>query len=335
MENLSNTVSDAVKNIFSPQMPVCKKAFVLGDIMVDQYLWGEVERVSPEAPVPVVDIERETIIAGGAANVACNLKAMGLEVFLAGIAGNDLMGETLLRKLEGSGISSRFIVLTDRPTTLKMRIVARGQQMIRVDRERRDVIDSEIEEQMLQNITKVLSEISVLVVSDYAKGVISPSMMARITALCKANGVAVFVDPKPANKKCYQGVTLITPNEKEALAMTKGSEAYHGSDKDAEALCKALQRELGTDAVLMTCGAKGMALWQKEKGFFMAPTMAREVFDVTGAGDTALAGLTLGWCCGLRLEDCVFLANVAAGIAVGKIGTSIVTLEEIKKQVMG
>ncbi len=327
-------IPESVKKIFEMPAPACKKALVLGDLMVDQYLWGEVDRISPEAPVPVVDVSRESLTAGGAANVACNLKAMGLEVFVAGIAGRDAPGQALILKLAEYGISSNHIIMTDRPTTLKLRIMARGQQALRVDREQRDEIDGEIEGQMLQNITVLLDEIAVLVVSDYAKGVVTPYLMEKLTALCKKRGVAIFVDPKPLNKKYYQGVTLLTPNEKEAVAMTVGHEAYKGSDNEAKALCRQLQQDLNVDAVLMTRGPKGMALWQRAKGFCMAPTMAQEVFDVTGAGDTALAGITLGWCCGLGLEECMLLANMAAGIAVGRIGTSAVTFDEIRRRVM-
>jgi rfaE bifunctional protein kinase chain/domain len=299
---------------------------VAGDIILDQFVWGEVSRISPEAPVPVVEVQKETMLLGGAANVANNLRALGSPVILGGVVGKDVMGENL-RKLAGSmGIDTAAVVDGIRPTTIKTRIIARGQQVVRVDRENNNSLNDSSIKALTEAFERLASEIDGIIVSDYAKGVVSARFMDELRKISGKRGIPLLVDPKPANSHLYHGVTLVTPNRQEAEAMA-GLEI-----KDAKSLSKAareIQGKLGTEAVLITRGLHGMALWQKENGLFTVPTMAREVFDVTGAGDTVVAAMALGIVNGLSFSEAAYLANIAAGVVVGKIGTAIVTAREI------
>lgn len=299
---------------------------VVGDIMLDQFVWGDVSRISPEAPVPVVEVQKETMLLGGAANVVNNLRAMGSPVILGGVVGKDAMGENLRELAKSIGVDTTAVVDGIRPTTIKTRIVARGQQVVRVDRENNNSLNDLSIKALTETFKRLASEIDGIIVSDYAKGVISVRLMDELRKIAGKRGVPFLVDPKPVHSHLYHGVTLVTPNRQEAEAMA-------GLDiKDAESLSQAaqeIQRRLGTEAVLITRGSHGMALWQRENGLFTVPTMAREVFDVTGAGDTVVAAMALGIVNGLSFPEAAYLANIAAGVVVGKIGTATVTAEEI------
>jgi rfaE bifunctional protein kinase chain/domain len=299
---------------------------VIGDIMLDQFVWGEVSRISPEAPVPVVQVHRETMLLGGAANVANNLSALGGLVSLGGIVGRDEMGRVLRELACSKGIDTTAVVDGTRPTTIKTRIIARGQQVVRVDRESNRSLNGPSIQALLGAIEGLAPKIKGIIVSDYAKGVVVPGLMDELRTISKDREIPLFVDPKPVNRHLYKGVTLITPNQQEAEIMT-GIEI-----RDRESLSRAaegLHEGLNADAVLITQGSRGMAMWQRETGLFSVPTMTREVFDVTGAGDTVIATLALGIVNGLSYPEAAYLANIAAGIVVGKIGTATVTTKEI------
>jgi len=299
---------------------------VIGDIMLDQFVWGEVSRISPEAPVPVVQVYKETLLLGGAANVANNLRALGGLVVLGGIVGKDGMGKALKELAWSRGIDTTAVVDGTRPTTIKSRIIARGQQVVRVDRESNKSLNGRSIKALSDAIEGLAPRIDGIIVSDYAKGVVVPHFMDKLREISEKRGISLFVDPKPVNSRLYSGVTLITPNQQEAEIMA-GIEI-----KGIESLSQAAQRlqeSLGTDAVLITQGSRGMTLWQRETGLFSVPTMTREVFDVTGAGDTVIATLALGIVNGLSYPEAAYLANIAAGIVVGKIGTATVTGKEI------
>ncbi len=299
---------------------------VIGDIMLDQFVWGEVSRISPEAPVPVVSVQEETFLLGGAANVANNLKSLGAGTLLSGVVGPDSYGDVLLDLARGSGIDTAGIVKATRPTTLKTRIVARGQQVVRVDREERQVLSSSAVQALISRIRELLPKCRCVIVSDYHKGVVSSVLMGALAEETAGRGIHLLVDPKPANYSLYKGVTLITPNQKEAMAMA--GIRISGED-EVERAAMEIGGTLDAKGVLITRGARGMTLWQADRGLFSIPTMAREVFDVTGAGDTVISALALGLAAGLRMCEAAYLANIAAGIVVGKVGTAVAERREL------
>ncbi len=308
-----------------------RKILVIGDIMLDQFVWGEVSRISPEAPVPVVQVEKESFLLGGAANVANNLRSLDAKVYLSGVIGSDGFGQTVHSLCAQKKIdTSALITDHNRPTTLKTRIVARGQQVVRVDRERPAPLDSDTATAIKHSLTKALANCDAVIVSDYNKGVICKAIMDLIVGLAKENAIPTLVDPKPVNASLYRGVNVITPNLKEAEDIA----ALHAqSDTDLERSARTMAERLELEIVLITRGAEGMALWQQDKGLFTIPTMAREVFDVTGAGDTVISLMALGLVSGLSPCESALIANLAAGIVVGKIGTATVTREELEQAI--
>ncbi len=299
---------------------------VVGDIMLDQFVWGEVSRISPEAPVPVVNVQDETFLLGGAANVANNLRSLGAGAFLSGVIGRDSFGR-LLRDLAGqNGVDTAGLVEASRPTTLKTRILARGQQVVRVDREEKQPLSNSVVDALTSQMKNLLGRCSCVIVSDYHKGVVSSPLMKFLVRETADRQIHLLVDPKPANYHLYQGATLITPNQKEAMAMA--SMKISGENELERAAMK-IAGTLGAQGVLITRGARGMTLWQADKGIFSIPTMAREVFDVTGAGDTVISVIALGLAAGLRMCEAAYLANIAAGIVVGKVGTAVADRKEL------
>ncbi|RUM88863.1 MAG: D-glycero-beta-D-manno-heptose-7-phosphate kinase [Thermodesulfatator sp.] len=299
---------------------------VIGDIMLDQFVWGEVSRISPEAPVPVVNVQDETFLLGGAANVANNLRSLGAGAYLSGIIGDDSHGRVLLDLAVKNHIGTEGIIQARRPTTLKTRIVARGQQVVRVDREERKQPSPDSMKALLSAISKILTGCRCVIISDYDKGVISRPLMEFLAEEASVRNVPLLADPKPSNYILYRGVTIVTPNEKEAREMT-GIRLDEAGNL-AKAAAK-IAENLSAKGVLITRGPRGMALWQEDRGLFSIPTMAREVFDVTGAGDTVISVLALGLAGGLKMCEAAYLANIAAGIVVGKVGTAAVSREEL------
>jgi D-beta-D-heptose 7-phosphate kinase/D-beta-D-heptose 1-phosphate adenosyltransferase len=299
----------------------------VGDVMLDRFVWGKVSRISPEAPVPVVEIEREDFHLGGAANVARNLASLGGSPLLLGIVGEDEAGATLRRAFGERGLSAEAILSdSSRRTTVKTRIIAQGQQVVRADWESTDDIAGEIEARCIALVEEVVLRSKALVLSDYSKGALTPKVIERAIAASKARGVPVLVDPKLRRYRLYRGVTLVTPNLGEAERFTGISVR---SEDDLEQAAGKILTDLDCDAVLVTRGEQGMALFERGQKPLHIETFAREVFDVSGAGDTVIATAALALACGTSLPGAAMLSNRAAGIVVGKLGTATVLPEEL------
>jgi rfaE bifunctional protein kinase chain/domain len=305
---------------------------VVGDVMVDEFIWGNVQRISPEAPVPVVEVQREVLLLGGAANVVNNIRALGGSVFVAGVVGNDAMGRHLVSELNKVAVDAAgIVVLSERPTTVKTRVIAHRQQMVRFDREMKGTIDRGTTEQILSYARSLKDRINSVVISDYGKGVINSGLVGGLVDFAKGANLTVSVDPKVENFSIYTGVTVITPNHHEAA---------HGMGNkitDEESLLstgRLILERLGCDNVLITQGEEGMTLFERGGDVVHIPTVAREVFDVTGAGDTVISALTLAAAAGARIRDAAVISNYAAGVVVGKVGTAVVTGEELKEAIL-
>jgi len=299
---------------------------VIGDLMVDHYVWGKVKRISPEAPVPVVEVSEEDILPGGAANVANNLVSLGGKVFISGIVGNDNMGKRLIDDLEDKGINiDGVIVSNDRPTTIKTRIIAHNQQVVRFDKEMNSEINRSETTSILAFIRKCLPAIKGIIISDYCKGVITKSLIRKLLEMINLKRF-IAVDPKIGHFDYYKGVSLITPNITEA---SSGSGIEINDEKSLVLAGRKLIEKLGCKAVLITRGEEGMTLFEKNGKVINIPTYAKEVYDVTGAGDTVIATFTLTHCAGASLKDAAVYANHAAGIVVGEVGTAVINREKL------
>lgn len=304
-----------------------RRILVVGDLMLDEYLRGRVERISPEAPVPVVRLEETELRPGGAANAACNLAALGAEVAVAGVVGADEEGRKLLSALDAQEIE-RGAVLVDpaRPTVRKSRVLAGAQQLLRIDREEPGGLSPALADALLEGVRSRIDGVDAVLLSDYGKGVAAPSLCAELARLARERGIPCVADPKGRDFSKYRGFTLITPNRAEAL-LASGTEA-----QDEQGILAAGVRLLeaaGAEHVLVTCGADGMVLFSRGLPPRRFPTRARPVFDVTGAGDTAAAALTLALAARFALPLAVEIANAAAGIVVGKIGAATVSRDEL------
>jgi D-beta-D-heptose 7-phosphate kinase/D-beta-D-heptose 1-phosphate adenosyltransferase len=279
--------------------------------------------------VPVVEVERETAMLGGAANVVHNLIALGAKIHLAGVVGDDAAGEAIIRQLREKGVEIQGVVIEPgRATTVKTRIIAHGQQIVRVDREVRKPIGKESRSRMLKALRDILSETDLVLISDYAKGVISPELNRGFFPLAKKLGKKILIDPKLTNLQSYRGGNIITPNHLEAGQIAR---LEVETDAQVEKAGKIIMQELGMEAVLITRGERGISLIEKGKPARHIPTEAREVYDVTGAGDTVLSALGVGLAAGLDLYAATVIANLAAGIGVSKLGTSVVSRDELKQ----
>ncbi len=307
-----------------------KPVGVLGDLMLDEYLFGEVNRISPEAPVPIVRVLKERAVLGGAANVAANLKALGAEPLLIGTLQKDAAGERLLGLLSRLGIERAGLVLDPtRPTIIKTRVIGQQQQMLRIDREEQGSLEGAAVADLCERLEQFLPEVKALVVSDYAKGVIGPEVMDEVRIRCAKLGLPWIVDPKPAHRALYRGATLMTPNLKETVELA-GMAAR--SDAEVSAAGRHLLAALDMKGLLVTRSEKGMALFAPDSEHpepWMIPTEAREVFDVSGAGDTVIATLAAAVASGADWREAAMLANAAAGVVVAKVGTATATPDEI------
>lgn len=300
---------------------------VLGDIIVDHFIWGSVSRISPEAPVPVVDVTHENLLLGGAANVLHNIYAQNSRGSLCGLIGNDAMGDHLLSLLAELGSPATGIVRTaNRPTTLKTRIVAQHQQVVRFDREKTGEPSPERLAEICRFIDDNLENFDAVIVSDYNKGMINLPLMEHLRSRIKKRNIPLIIDPKPQHPERFLGATIITPNLHEAERM---ADMAIKTEEDLRIAAHLLQERLASDAVLITRGEAGMALYEKGHPLFTIPTMAKEVYDVTGAGDTVIATLALGLAVGLSAADAATIANFAAGIVVGKVGTATASTAEL------
>jgi D-beta-D-heptose 7-phosphate kinase/D-beta-D-heptose 1-phosphate adenosyltransferase len=299
---------------------------VVGDLMLDEYLWGSTDRISPEAPVPVVDIARQDLRLGGAGNVIHNLITFGCQVHVAGVIGDDADGMALRQLLDALHIDTAGVFgVAGRTTSRKTRILATNQQMLRIDRESREAINAATEERLVQAVETKISGLQALILSDYGKGLLTPSLLSRIIDLGRRFGVPVLVDPKGADFTRYRRATLLTPNRKEAQQAAGRTTT---SEAELVELGSAMRRDLELDALLITRSEAGMSLFVADQVHHL-PTAALEVYDVSGAGDTVIAMLGAALAAGVALPDAADLANLAAGIVVGKVGTSTVRPGEI------
>lgn len=309
------------------------KVVVLGDLMLDRFIWGRVSRVSPEAPVPVVEVTSESVLLGGAGNVFLNLHSLGASVSVCGVVGDDAPGTALVELLRAQGGSVDGVIAeSGRPTTQKTRVIAHQQQVVRVDRERRDPLGAKTRAALIDAVEARLDGANCLVVSDYAKGVVSPELMDRIRRTAAARNVEILVDPKVSNMPYFTGVHVVTPNHLEA------SQASGVDIVDADSLTQAghtLLERLKVAAVLITRGEQGMALFERAGDVTHIPTVAKQVFDVTGAGDTVIATLAAARSAGAPLADAARLANCAAGYVVGVVGTAAITPAALQRQLDG
>ena len=303
-----------------------RNVVVLGDVMLDEFVWGDVTRISPEAPVPVVDVRRESVHLGGAANVLANLVALGARGTVVGVIGNDASGERLRQGLiELGALDQCLIVDESRQSTTKTRIIAHSQLVVRADRESRVPVNGKVEEQIVSCLKEALKRADAFVVSDYDKGVVTPGILREILPLAYER-VPVLVDPKLRNFNSYRPATLVTPNHLEALRM---SDLEDHSDNGSHQAARIIREKLGCDAVLITRGDRGMMLLKGDEEPVYVETAAREVYDVTGAGDTVIATLAAALASGASMLEAASLANHAAGIVVGKVGTATATAEEL------
>ncbi|MDP6138648.1 MAG: D-glycero-beta-D-manno-heptose-7-phosphate kinase [Candidatus Woesearchaeota archaeon] len=309
-----------------------KKILILGDVMLDKYIWGDVSRISPEAPVQIVNVTRESYVPGGAANVANNIAALSAKSFIVGVVGNDNTKKELIKELEKRNVDVNGLIIDENKRTIrKVRVFGRNQQLLRFDYEKKGYVDANTENSIFDFVSKKLDEIDAIIISDYAKGTITKNLMEKLIALCKEKNKIVVIDPKPKHKGFYKNATLITPNHKEAHEMTGLAEEYL-SDVDIEKMGKKLLGELNS-TILITKGEKGMSLFEKDEKVTIIPTFAKEVYDIVGAGDTSAATLTLALASGASFGEAAVIANHAAGITVGKIGTSTVSIEELRKSI--
>jgi D-beta-D-heptose 7-phosphate kinase/D-beta-D-heptose 1-phosphate adenosyltransferase len=303
------------------------RALCVGDVMLDRFVYGHVDRISPEAPIPVLRIERETAMLGGAGNVVRNLVGLKAHVEFISVVGNDLAGRevtTLVGQLEG--VEPHLLVQTKRPTTIKSRFVAGSQQLLRADAETIELVAETTEDDIIRLAEAALGECKVVIISDYAKGVLSARTVEQIIAAARAAGRPAVVDPKGADYKRYAGATVMTPNRRE---LAEASGLPTGSDDEVARAARRLIADFSLEAVLCTRGAEGMSLVAKDGTVHVIPARAREVFDVSGAGDTVVATLAAALAAGLDLAAAATLANAAAGIVVAKVGTAVAYADEL------
>jgi rfaE bifunctional protein kinase chain/domain len=304
-----------------------KRVLVVGDLMLDEYIWGDVRRISPEAPVPVVTVRRRTHVPGGASNTAINVATLGGRALLAGVVGADLPGTRLCEVLQQRGVATEAVILDrGRITTTKTRVLAHQQQVVRVDDEEIGPLAAELQEQLLRLIDERMPEVDACILSDYAKGTVSPSLAQGLIVRARQAGKPVVVDPKGSDFAKYRGATVIKPNIHEARQVCP--QLGNGEPGPAE-LSRHLLALLEGSALLLTCGADGMSLFEPGAGPVHIPSMARDVFDVTGAGDTVAGTLALALAAGASLELAAHLANRAAGIVVAKVGTAQANADEL------
>jgi len=309
------------------------RVLVVGDIVLDHYIWGKVSRISPEAPVPVVNVTKENLLLGGATNVVQNIHALGGAVSVCGVIGQDEAGRQVLQLLRAQNIPSGGLVIDEgRPTTIKTRIIAHNQQVVRFDRETKDRIGKDAHRRIFDSVKQRIDEgLDAIVLSDYCKGVVTGDLVRDIVRLARRHGIIVSVDPKVSHFGMYRGVTILTPNALEASIGSKIDIEDEATLLRAGAL---LLKRLKCAAVLITRGEQGMSLFEQGRKVTHIPTVAREVYDVTGAGDTVIGTLTLAMAAGASMADAARISNFAAGIVVGIVGTATVKPEELKKRIV-
>jgi D-beta-D-heptose 7-phosphate kinase/D-beta-D-heptose 1-phosphate adenosyltransferase len=309
-----------------------RKILVLGDMMVDKFVWGKVSRISPEAPVPVVLIEKETYAFGGAGNVANNLTSLGAQVYIAGVIGNDVDGGRMKEEMSIKNMNVDGVIVDDtRPTSIKTRIIASHQQVVRVDKELKSELTDSMTDRLMNFLEKVVPKMDAMIISDYGKGVINKSVLKQAISLAIKNRIHVNVDPKIEHFLSYKKVSCITPNQLEAVQGMRWHDV--SDDKGVIELGKKILKKLNSKTVLITRGEKGMTLFEDNSRITHIPTRAKEVYDVTGAGDTVIATFTLALSCGANYREAAEISNFAAGIVVGKIGTATTNPKELTEAI--
>ncbi len=305
------------------------RLMVVGDLMLDEYVWGKVDRISPEAPVQVVSVNNEQYTLGGCGNVVNNLVSLGAAVTVLGVAGTGRNARLMLDKFDKLGVDRRGIIQEPkRPTTRKTRIIAEHQQVLRIDRETKKEIAPQTFEALVKLAEEIIAQTDVILISDYGKGLITRPLVARLAALAKASGKVIIADPKGLDFTKYAGISLLTPNRREA-SLASGIEI--SDEKSLAAAGNRLLEKSGIEKILITCGKDGMVFFEPAKKPVHFSTRAREVYDVSGAGDTVIAVLGLGIAAGLSFKHAISLANTAAGIVVGKVGTATVSRPELSR----
>jgi D-beta-D-heptose 7-phosphate kinase/D-beta-D-heptose 1-phosphate adenosyltransferase len=304
------------------------KVLVVGDVMLDRYWWGSVNRISPEAPVPVVNLDNTSLLPGGAANVAANVAGLGAEAFLIGAVGEDEGAELFPEILARQNVSAKFLIkFPNRRTTIKTRVIAHSQQVVRIDQESKANLNSEEEELLLNAVDKIIDDVEVIIVSDYAKGVVTENLVMRLITLAKDKNKFIFIDPKGKSFAKYRGATLLTPNRYEVLEV---SHLDNFGQSAIEDIGKTLLSKLSLQNLLITQGEAGMTLFEENGRVFHLPVSARKVYDVTGAGDTVIASLAVAVGAGANFLEAAKFANKAAGLVVEQIGTTTISLNMLK-----
>ena len=316
-----------------------RRILIVGDIMLDRYLWGTVSRISPEAPVPVVEVSREEHLLGGAANVASNIAALGGQPMLAGVVGKDTFASTLTAELTTRGFTADGVFVDrSRPTTVKTRIIAHNQQVVRADREKTDEISKRLNNKLMDYLSKTLDNVSAVIISDYGKGVINKTLLEKVISDCNKKKIFVAVDPKESHFFDYLHVSTITPNHHEA-GFVVGKKIT--DDATLEEVGWQILDRLKARSLLITLGEKGMAMFENgisdhnRRSLTKIPALARKVYDVTGAGDTVISVITMAVASGATLKEAAFIANVAAGEVVAEVGTAQVDKNRLKKLTLG
>ena len=318
------------------------KVLVVGDLILDEYIWGNVDRISPEAPVPVIWANKRTYVPGGAANAANNISSLGAEVCLIGVTGRDKNTDILFSELKKRRISSKGIFIEPkRHTTLKTRIIAGHQQVVRVDWEHKDPLERKLNQKIIKFIDKSIDNFDAVIIQDYGKGVVNQHLLEGLIDLAHLHKKIITVDPKEEHFQYYRGVTSITPNRSELENAIRNLKIKDTSNKfkvnkerlfnnrDINLAASQIMNYLGLQSLLVTMGEQGMKLFSKGNKVTHIPTVAQEVFDVSGAGDTVISVFTLGLCSQGTVLEAAYLANIAAGVVVGKIGTAVVTKKEL------
>ncbi len=318
------------------------RVLVIGDVMLDEYVWGSVERISPEAPVPVVWAQRRNFVPGGAANVAFNIRSLGAAVSLVGVTGTDSHAHLLRAALKARGVSIAGIrAEASRHTTLKTRIIAGHQQVVRVDWEHTEPLKAATNRSILAFIQRQMRSVDAVIIEDYGKGVINRALLEAVRDLARARGTVLTVDPKLEHFQYYRGVTCITPNRKElenavrSLKLSDKTQRFSldtdrlFTDADIDRAAVQVMEYLGLDSILVTLGEAGMRLFERSGKRTHIPTVAQEVFDVSGAGDTVISTFSLALACKASKLQAAHIANFAAGIVVGKVGTAVTTPQEL------
>ena len=302
------------------------RVLVIGDLILDEFIWGHVSRISPEAPIPVVWVKSESFIPGGACNVASNIRALGGKADVVGVIGNEGRGRMLVDLLKDRGIGITGVLKDGRPTTLKTRVIAHHQQVVRIDREDVMPLPNNTQKKLVKTIASKIKSVDAICIEDYGKGVITPELVQEVVRLANRDGKIITVDPKEDHLSYYKNVTALTPNNHEASTLTKIPIRDDVSLKKAGSK---LLNLLKCQQVLVTLGESGMCLFQKGRKPVKIPTLAQDVFDVSGAGDTVIGTYTLALALGSTPLEAAHLANCAAGIVVGKVGTATVAGPEL------